>query len=517
MSINDGDVQIKDARHLWRKDTWMTTDILRKELDNYEASVACIGPAGEKRVRIAAVMNDRDHAAARCGPGAVMGSKNIKAVVTNGIQEISIAQPEKFYQAVTEADEALRKNMPNQHLIIPLGTLGLINVYNSEGALPTKYGHTGYFETAEKISGETLAKTFFLKRRACFGCSMGCDRYAEVKSGPWMTPPHQGPEYETAAMLGSWCSHDNLEAIVKANYLCNNYGLDTISTGNVIAFAMECYEKGLLTVADTDGLKLEWGDSETIITLIENIAHRESLGDLLAEGVRRAAARIGKGAEEIALHVKGLELPAHEPRGEAKSVALLYATAPRGACHMHPYWTGSWDFSEWTGGLLEFGLPFPPPDKFAETGVGKGGAVKLLMLQGIIQETTGVCRFPAFGMEDNCLTPKRYASMLSALTGRKIDQFELMKISERVLNLEKCFNVREGFTRKDDTLPKRMRERIATGPTKGQAVTDLDGMLDEFYEACGWNKKTSIPTREKLEELGLDDAADELLGKAKTS
>jgi len=514
--VHDGEAEIRDAKELWGKTVHETTEVVLEEIGDPEASVACIGPAGEKLVRFAAVMNDKDNAAARCGTGAVMGSKKIKALVTNGIQEISIAQPEAFDKAVTEANEALKKNMPNIHTIIPLGTIGLVNIYNGRGALPTKYGHTGYFETAEKISGETLENTFLVKRRACFGCSMGCDRYSEVKSGPWATPPHQGPEYETTAMLGSWCLHDNLEAIVRANYLCNNYGLDTISTGNLIAFAMECYDKGLLTIADTGGLELGWGDSAAIINLIENIAKREGLGDLLAEGVRRAAAKIGKGAEELALHVKGLEIPAHEPRGEAKSTALLYATSPRGACHMHPYWTGSWEFNQWTGGLIELGLPWPPPDRFAETGVGKGLAVKLLMLHGIIQDITGVCRFPALGKEDDCITPKRYARMLSALTGREINQFELMKISERVLNLEKCFNVREGLTRKDDTLPRKMREPIATGPTKGQAVTDLDGMLDEYYEACGWNKKTSTPTRKKLEELGLKDVADELAGMAKT-
>jgi len=268
-------------------------------------------------------------------------------------------------------------------------------------------------------------------------------------------------------MLGSWCMHDNLEAIVRANYLCNNYGLDTISTGNIIGFAMECYEKGLLTNADTGGLEIRWGDSATIINLIEHIAKREGIGDLLAEGARRAAAKIGKGAEDLALHVKGLEIPAHEPRGEAKSTALLYATSPRGACHMHPYWTGSWDFNQWTGGLIELGLPWPPPDKFAETGVGKGLAVKLLMLQGIIQETTGVCRCPALGKEEDCLTPKRYARMLSALTGREINQFDLIKISERVLNLEKCFNVREGFTRKDDMLPKKNERTYSNRSNEG--------------------------------------------------
>ena len=222
--IHDGEAEIRDAKELWGKTVHETTDIVLEEIGDPEASVACIGPAGEKLVRFAAVMNDRDNAAARCGTGAVMGSKKIKAVVTNGIQEIPIAQPEEFDKAVTEADEALKKNMPNIHTIIPLGTIGLVNIYNGQGALPTKYGHTAYFENAEKISGETLANTFLVKRRACFGCSMGCDRYSEVKSGPWATPPHQGPEYETVAMLGSLCLHDNLEAIIRANYLCNNMG-----------------------------------------------------------------------------------------------------------------------------------------------------------------------------------------------------------------------------------------------------------------------------------------------------
>ncbi|NJE13168.1 aldehyde ferredoxin oxidoreductase family protein [Thermococcus sp. LS2] len=510
--VHDGTAEIKNAEHIWGKTVHETTDILLEEVGEPEASVACIGPAGEKLVKYAAIMNDYDRAAGRCGGGAVMGSKNLKAIVVSGEEEVHVADPDKFYEAVMEASDAMR-NYFFQDSIGRLGTIGLVNGLNAAGALPTKNFATLHFPEADNISGETLAEKYLIKRRGCYACTINCGRYSWVPFGQFFAPPHEGPEYETADMMGAMTLTDNLEAIIRANYLCNNYGLDTISTGNTIAFAMELFERGIITEKDTGGLKLEWGNPEVLITLINQIAKREGFGDLLAEGTKRAAEKIGKGAEEFAVHVKGLEVPAHDPRGESRSFAIQYAVTPRGACHMHPNWAGAYDFIPLDNGLKPYGLPWPPPDKFAETGVNRGVAYRLLAIHGELAEMVGLCRFYLWGGEDYglaCMTPKRIATLYSTLTGFEISDVELMKAGERVWNLKRCFNVREGFTRKDDKLPKRLLEPVQTGPTKGQAVKNLEGLLDEAYEAFGWDKKTGIPTREKLEELGLKDVADEL-------
>jgi aldehyde:ferredoxin oxidoreductase len=510
--VHDGTCEIKNAEQLWGKTVHETTDRILREIGQPEASVACIGPAGEKLVKFAAIMNDYDRAAGRTGGGAVFASKNLKAIAASGEEGIEAADPDKFYEAVMEASETMRKYF-FQELIGGLGTIGLVNALNAAGTLPTKNFVTCFFPAADTVSGETLAEKYLIKRRACFGCTIGCGRYAWVPFGRFMSPPHEGPEYESADMLGVQSLIENLEAVIRANYLCNNYGLDTISTGNVIAFATEAFEKGVITEKDTDGLKLEWNNPNVLLTLIDKIAKREGVGNLLAEGVKRAAEKIGKGADKFAVHVKGLEVPAHDPRGESRSFAIQYAVSPRGACHMHPNWAGAYDFVPLDNGLKPHGLPWPPPDKFAETGVKRGVAYKLLALHGELAEMLGICRFYLWGGEDfglTCLTPKRLATLYSTLTGFKMDEFELMKAAERVWNLKRCFNLREGLTRKDDKLPKRLLEPIMTGPTEGQAVKDPDGILDEYYEASGWDKNTGIPTRRKLEELGLKDVVDKL-------
>ncbi|MFZ5591696.1 MAG: aldehyde ferredoxin oxidoreductase family protein, partial [Bacillota bacterium] len=353
--IHDGEVEIKPAKHLWGLNVEETTDALIRELDDPEISVATIGQAGENGVLYAALINDRGRAAGRGGIGAVFGSKNLKAVVVNGRGGVKVARPKEFAEAVEKAEQWL-KNYPFAS-IPSLGTVGLVSLNNSLGILPTKNFQTAYFEQADQVSGETLNRKYQIKRRACYGCSFACGRYTSVSNGKFATPPMEGPEYETVDMLGPVCGVDNLEAIIRGNYLCNIYGLDTISTGMSIAFAMECYEKGLLTDSDTEGMPLRWGDGEVVVKLVEKIAHREGIGALLAQGVKRMAEQFGPAAEEAAIHVKGLELPAHEPRSESKVLAVQYAVSPRGGCHMHPNWASTWDFGQLDCGMKEFGLP----------------------------------------------------------------------------------------------------------------------------------------------------------------
>ncbi|MEM3906444.1 MAG: aldehyde ferredoxin oxidoreductase family protein [Nitrososphaerota archaeon] len=508
--ICDDKIEIRDATSLWGRGVHESTDMILEEIGDYEASVACIGPAGEKLVRFAAIINDYDRAAGRCGGGAVMGSKNLKAIAVNGSGEIEIAYPEKFEDVLEDIMEAIYK-FKRETVFAKYGTSGIVGPLNTLGAFPTKNFQTCYFETAHKISGETLASNYLIKRRACFACPIGCSRHTEVKFGKYKTPPFEGPEYETVDLLGAQLLIDNLEAIIRANYLCNDYGMDTISTGAVIAFAVEAYERGMISKELTDGIELRWGDPDLLLNLIDAIAFRKNkLGNILAEGVKRASEKIGNGAEEIAIHVKGLEAPAHDPRGTSRSFAIQYAVGNRGACHTHPNWSGLWDFGK-NPDLIKYGLPWPPLNRFDENEVEKRAkAVRLFFLHGICAEILGFCRFIVEGDETNAVTFARLAAITSALTGFDITDLELIKVAERVFTLERCFNVREGIRRKDDKLPKRFHEPITTGPTKGEYVKNLDKLLDAFYMEVGWNIENGIPTKQKLEELGLDFVIDEI-------
>lgn len=498
--INDGRVEIKPAKHLWGLNVEETTDALIKELEDPEISVATIAQSGENGVLYAALINDRGRAAGRGGIGAVFGSKNLKAVAVNGSGGIKVAHPKKFAGAVEKAEQWL-KGYPFES-IPAMGTVGLVSLHNSLGILPAKNFQNAHFEKADMVSGELINQKYQIKRRACYGCSFACGRYTSVNNGKYATPPMEGPEYETVDMLGPICEVYDVEAIIKGNYLCNIYGLDTISTGMSIGFAMECYEKGLLTDKDTEGMALRWGDADVMLKLVEKIANREGIGALLAQGVKRMAEQLGPAADEAAIHVKGLELPAHEPRSESKSVAIQYAVSPRGACHMHPNWASTWDF-QMDCGMKEFGLPDWPAGPQEESRQ-RGVAYRYNVLQGEISEILGACIFYSWGAEGNSITPQLYAEIVSSLTGWDVTAAELVSAAERSWNLKRCFNAREGFTRKDDKLPKRFSKAIPGGPSAGAKVENLEMMLDSYYEAMGWDKENGLPTPEKLKELGLE-------------
>ncbi len=507
LNIYDGDVEIRDASHLWGKTVHEASRILLDEVGNPDASIACIGPGGERLIRFASIMVDFDRAAGRCGGGAVMGSKKLKAIVVDGCRGVEAARPEEFYEAAMEALRAL--GVRSSESLGRYGTLGGLLGLNESGALPTKNFQTCYYERAERFSGEELARRYLLKRRACFSCPIGCGRYVWVPGGDYSTPPHEGAEYETIDMLGVQSMLGDLRPAIRMGYLCNVYGIDTISAGSAIAFAIEAFERGLISEEDTGGIRLSWGDAEACLALLEMIIERRGLGDLLAEGVRRAAEKIGRGAEEFACHGKGLEIPAHDTRGTSKSLAIQYAIGnPRGACHIEPVWSPLWDFSGLDLGLREFGLPWPPPSRFEETGVRRGEACRIVWLYGELASILGVCRFALQAEEGKSLNLRRLSTLTSALTGWSLKPEDLLLASERVYNLKRCFNVREGVSRRDDRLPRRMLDPLRTGPTKGQRVERLDAMLDEVYEALGWDKATGKPTREKLKQLGLDDVAE---------
>ena len=479
--VHDGNAEILNAGDLWGKGCFETENTLKKRLGE-SAHVASIGPAGENLVRYACISVDKYRQAGRGGAGAVMGSKNLKAVaVRSASYKIEYADPEGFREAAKKALKVIRENS-----FIPLrrkyGTPVWVAPVNKAALLPTRNFRTGVFEKAENISGETMRDKIVVKDGTCYNCIIQCWKYTHVESGKYKVDELAGPEYESIALLGSDCGVGSIEAVAHANMLCDDLGLDTISTGNSIAFAMECYERGLLTAEDTDGLELKFGNADAEIEMVKKIAYRKGLGNLLAEGVRRASKKIGDGSERFAMHVKGLEIPGYDPRG-AFGMALAYATSDRGACHQR-----AWTVRAEIEGKLE--------PRFSTK--GRARFVKETQDERAMCFSLVLCDFAP-------LEVKHFVELLNKATGFNFTVEDYLKTGERIWNLTRLFNVREGITRKDDTLPPRfMEEPLPEGATKGQVVTKemLDEMLDEYYALRGWDKN-GVPTEEKLKELGL--------------
>ena len=491
--INDGRAEIRDASNLWGKSTFETTELIQEELGDKSIKVACIGPAGENLVRYACICNDLYRQAGRTGMGAVMGSKKLKAVAVRGTGEIKIAKPDEFLEL---AKEALKKTleMPATKMLREQGTLLQIMASNEWGVLPTRNFQDGVFELAERLSAQYAIEHLFVKARACFGCPVACGHVRYVKSGKYKGALNEGPEYELTAMLGSNCGIGSLECVTKAAQLCDELGLDGISTGNVIGFAMECYERGILTDKDTGGLKLNFGNEEALLEVIRKIASREGIGDLLAEGVKRAAEKLGKGAEDIAVHVKGLELPAYDARG-SMGTALGFAIADIGGSHCR-----SWTM----GPEISKGIRFEV--------AGKAEMVRDSIRARTLPDILGFCRFCLLDFDT-------YAKLLTAITGIEYKASDLIEVTDRVYTLTRAFNVREGITRQQDTLPKRvLTEPLKQGPTKGVYVKreDLDKMISEFYKLYGWDEN-GIPREETLRKLGLEDVLESLRNIGKIS
>ena len=515
--VNEGKAELRDASKYWGSFTADTENGIKKELGeraSRQISVAAIGPAGEKLVRFAAIINDLRHACGRSGMGAVMGSKKLKAWVCRGKLKPRIFDEKKLNEYVKQCVTEVKKG-PSIAAYHNYGTAGNIDDLNRSGRLPTKNFQRGTFHGADRITGETVVSSGFLVgREGCWACSTNCKRVVEAKQPYEVHRAQGGPEYETTAGFGSLCLNDDMYGIGKANELCNLYGLDTISTGVVLAFAMEAYEKGLITKEQTGGLEIRWGDPEVIIKLVERIGKREGIGDLLAEGVWRAAKRIGRGTEDFALHVKGRELPLHEPRGK-RSVGLMYAVADRGACHLE--WQHDDVWCPDTNLRPELGLTpeYVPERDLLDYGLSKMRIAKIAGDLWSMCNSLPVCFldvYPGGGLEHMTLL-----GILNAATGWNMTMKEYMKVGERAIDLTRAFNAREGLTRKDDQLPKRLMEPLPDGIFAGKPLTQemLDSMLDNYYELRGWDNRTGIPTRAKLEAIGLRFVADELqkLGK----
>jgi len=470
-------VEIRDASALWGKTTHEATDAILAETDP-DAKVACIGPAGEKGVLFAAVINDKHRAAGRSGVGAVMGSKNLKAVAVRGTKGVRVADPAAFMKVVAEARKKLAANPVTSAGLPAYGTNVLVNILNQAGGLPTRNFQTGHFEEAEAISGETLASTLLVTKKGCAGCTSACGRVS--KTTGQFAGSGEGPEYETAWSFGADCGISDLSAVTKANFLCNELGIDTITMGSTIACAMELFEKGILT-EDEIGMDLSFGNAAAMVEMVKKTGLREGFGDKLALGSWRLASSYGH--PEISMTAKKQEMPAYDPRA-LQGMGLEYATSNRGGCHVRGYLTSP----------EILGLPQKlDPDSIEE----KPAWLKAFQDLTASFDSSGLCLFTTFAIGGEEL-----AAQMTAATGIPYTADTIMKAGERIWNLERLFNLAVGFTSADDTIPSRlMSEPIPTGPAKGK-ISRLPEMLPNYYQVRGWDE-SGVPTDAKLAELGL--------------
>jgi aldehyde:ferredoxin oxidoreductase len=490
--IEDGEVEIRDAGYLWGAGTFETHERLREETDP-KAQVASIGPAGENLVRIAGIMTggqEHNRAAGRTGMGALMGSKQLKAIVVRGTQRPTYPDRDRFRDAVRGANAYIRKNSQGMS---QFGTSGGIPGTEHFGDLPLKNWRQGsWFDGAQAISGQAIHETIWTEHTFCFACPIGCGKAVAVEEGPYAGTHGEGPEYETLAGFGGNLLIDDLPALAALNERCNDLGLDTISTSGVIAFATEAMEKGLVTPEDAGGLELDWGAPAPALALVEQIALREGLGDLLAEGVRRAAEELGPQAEAFAIHSKGLEFPYHDPRAFV-DMALNYATAVRGACHLE-------SLSYYRG----YGVEWPgwyegPRDRFSS---GEDTVRLVVDFQNYMStyNPLGLCKFIIKGGID----PSRTVELLNATTGWDWTAGDLIALGERVFNLKRLIDLELGVTREDDTIPRRFRTEPRPSGTAAGSLPDLEAMLPRYYERRGWDAE-GRPTPERLEALGIEE------------
>lgn len=500
--VDDGKAQIRSAKALWGATTYEADKTLR-ERHGTDSRVACIGRGGENLVRFSSIMTDGYRAAARSGMGAVMGSKRLKAIVTRGGLDIQISDPEKFFK-LSEAARQKILDHPFAPNTTKYGTTLLVEAMSEIGRYPTRNFQSGVFEHTDKIGGEEIVSHYKVKDRACFSCPLRCESHARVSGGRFAS---EGKiEYETLSALGGRCLNSDLEGLLYTNHLCNLHGIDTISTGGVIAFAMECFERGIITKEDTGGLELRWGDPDAIVTCIEQIVEREGFGAKLAEGTWRLARSLGEEAMHYAMVVKKQDMPAQDGRAQ-KSMGLSHATANRGADHLTSFEV-----------LSEVGFVEEIEKRFGKKVMPEAAdrldpKYKALMVRDgenfcAVVDSLVVCKFgtvwpPALYFTD-------LAEALTAATGIKYTERKLRTIGERIFTLERAFDIREGVTVKDDTLPARLTEEPAPeGPPKGQVV-ELDYMLRQYYKLRGWDQKTGWIPRRRLEALGLEDVAQEL-------
>lgn len=477
--IEDDKIEIRDASHIWGKTVSEATEIIKEDYEG--VNILSIGPAGENLSLMASIMNDLDRAAGRGGIGAVMGSKNLKAVVVKGSKKVSLFDEERVKKVSSEKIKILREDPVAGGGLPSYGSAVLVNIINESGVLPVRNFQKSYTDNADLISGETMTEKYLVKKQACYRCPIACGRVVKLADGSVVG----GPEYETIWSYGADCDVYDYNAINEANMLCNEYGLDTISAGATIAAAMELYEKGYIKdeEIEEDGLSLNWGDAKAVVGWTKKMALREGFGDKLTDGSYRLAESYG--VPEFSMTVKKQELPAYDPRG-VQGHGITYAVNNRGGCHIKGYMISP--------EILGY------PEKLDRLSLeGKAAYAKVFHDLTAVIDSIGLCVFSTFG-----LGLPDYVDMYNAVCGDIYDDDSLLEAGERVWNLEKLFNLREGIDSSQDTLPKRLLEEpVVNGPTEGH-IHHLDKLLPEYYEVRGWDEK-GIPTEETLERLGLEE------------
>ena len=500
ISIVDDRVEIKDACRLWGKDTIEKQRILVEELGDRRTRFATIGKAGENQVVFACIMNDGGHSAGRTGMGAVMGSKNLASIAVRASKPKEVSNRAKLLEIAQWLDT---EGKPRYRRLQEHGTDDDLIGLHRDGGLPTRNFQLGQFEASESITGATMTSTILKGRDTCFECVVHCKRVVEVEDGQFKTDPaYGGPEYETTSALGSNCGVGDLAAIAKGNQVCNATGLDTIGGGMMVSFAMECFENGVITEKDTGGLRLNFGNAEAMVTLLEMIANRKGIGALLAQGYRACIDRWGPEAEKYALHVKWQPLPLHEPRYKF-GLGLGYAVSPTGADHTHNVHDTMFTTEVGLQSVHHFGILEPLPAD--DLSLPKVRLVFYHTLSRVLKNMMGLCLFLPFN-------PNTIVDIVEAVTGWETSLFEMMKAGERGMAMARAFNAREGFAAKDDTLPDRFFEAFDSGPLKGvsQDRQQFQAALSAYYQMAGWDSVIGAPTRGKYAELDLDWVADEL-------
>jgi aldehyde:ferredoxin oxidoreductase len=484
--IHDGHAELRDAAHLWGKaNTYETQRVIKDEMGEPRARVACIGLAGENGIPFASIMADHGRAAGRTGMGTVMGSKNLKALAVRGTGKVTFARDDEFKQLRTEVGKLLiEENMTA--VFRETGTAGAADYLQMLGDMPQKYWTQDTFEDASKVSGSAMAETILVGKAACQGCVIACGRVVQVKEGPYATNGKvKGPEYETICSFGTQLLVSDLPVITALGNRCDELGLDTISMGNSIALAYLMFERGILSTAHTGGVELHWGDATSCFDLIEQTAQRTGLGELLAQGSRAFAAHFG--AEELAVHINNLDVPMHDPRAMTGQ-ALAYVTSPRGACHNQ----GDYFLVEMGNSIDDLNLPMT---ERLEDG-GKAHHVARHQDWRTVCNSLPICFFAA-------VKPSAIVPLLSAATGHDWTLDEMLRAGERAWNLKRAYNCKLGLARASEKLPKLLLEPLPNGGQMGH-VPDMELMLQEYYAARGWDPATGKPTQQKLAELGLN-------------
>ena len=500
---HDGEAELRDAAHLWGRFTADVEDAIREELDDKRIQVLQCGPAAEEGVRFGALINSANRANGRTGMGTVMASKNLKAVAVRGRNRPELADPEAVKAlAKWGADHLEESDVAGLGL---LGTAEIVLSQSRKGGLPTRNWSSGTFEGAKAISGQTMYETILKERDTCFSCVVRCKRVVEVTEGPYRVDPrYGGPEYETIGTMGSYCGVSDLAAVARANQLCNMYGMDTIACGATIAWAMDCFEQGLLTLEDTDGIELCFGNAEALVQMVERIGKREGFGRVLGEGSARAAETLGVG-QDLVVAVKNHELPAHMPQVK-RSLALIYAVNPFGADHVSHEHDPS--YKEYPERMAELDLLDPQPSS-----VLNAEKVRYALYTQYLDsclDSVSMCQF-VFGPAWQLYGPSQLVEAVRSVTGWNVSLWELMKVGERRLNLLRAFNAREGVGAEADTVPPKLLIPLQGGRSDGVAVTteEVEAAKALYYQMAGWDEN-GRPTRAKLEELALGWVADEL-------